>query len=134
MSFLNISTTTRNIEIEDETGQPIGLNIELRPLSSPEVVAITTRHRREIMEAVRKNRDTSSLTERQTAETLGACVVGWTWAAEPKITTPQGVTIKLTPMPCTPENAKALMAEKQVGFISRQVDQYLGTESNFFTV
>ena len=132
MNILEIESAQNHLDIEDETGEKIGLRLFLQPLSCPDAQRILKKNRREQMEALRKNKDTTAMQERQGQELLAVCITGWKWSENPQLTTRQGKVVPLTPIDYSPENALALVSTKNIKFIADAIDKYLGDESNFY--
>lgn len=132
MSFFEVETQHSSVQIEDETGEKMGLTIELRPLSSPEAQRVQRAGRTRIFEATRKGLDTSGISERNGRELLAACIVGWTWSDAPQLVTKTGKVVKLKPVEYSPDNAIKLVSDRDFPFVARQIDEHLGAASNFF--
>lgn len=131
-SVFEIETDNSFVEIEDETGEKIGLTIELRPMSSPEVKRKERANRSEFQTALRKGRDTVAMTEKHNADLLATCIVGWEWSENPQVVTPTGKVFKLRPFEYSHEKAVAMMQDADFPFVRRQVDEHLGQASNFY--
>lgn len=129
-SILDVKARDEELEIIDPiTQEPMGLVINLRSASSPEVSAVNKKYQRKIRDLMMKRKSTIALEEERDIEFMAAAISGWEW----KNATLGGKT-QLDPLEFTPENVRAVLKAKQLGFIRRQIDQKLSEEGDFLAV
>jgi len=126
ISLFDIAPQNQDLEIVDVRGKPIGLNIELRPMSSKEIQKVERDHTAAMYAAVRKNRDISSLTDKHREELICAAVVSFKWSDKPMV---NGKTLE--PFEPTKENLQKLSRTRELDWFSSQINEAMGDEARF---
>lgn len=105
------------------TGEPIELEIDLRSMDSPEVMAV---ERQLKTKALRGGRNNLSIDKMEDAEyaILHACVVAWRWTGELDL-----AGVKNPPL--TRENTERLF--RSASWLKKQVNTELADEAGFFS-
>ena len=122
MDILSIKPNTISLDLKHPgTGAPLGVTLELVSMDSDEVKAVT----RQIANAnlrAKQAVQTAEKAEGHVVAILSAAIVGWTWSA--------AATLDGEAKPAlNAENKRKLLS---VPSISKQVDQALGNEADFF--
>lgn len=122
MDLSTIKAVPRDVEILNiVTGEPTGLILTLRPLSSPEVVKVNARNQEERL----RNRGRPLPPDKQKKNDqalLASAVQGWRWENGAAWGSEGALEF-------TPENVARVIASD---FIAAQVDRELANESAFF--
>ena len=126
ISLFDIAPKNQDLDVVDVNGHPIGLVVELRPMSSPELQKVERDHKSAMFAAVRKNRDISLLNDKLREDVICASVVSFKWAEKPTF---NGNPIE--PFEATKENLQKLARSKELNWFSNQINEAMGDEQAF---
>lgn len=130
MDLATLSPVTRKVDIlHPQTGEPIGLAINLRPSSHPEVQRVRRKWLNERLSSKgRGNKVTAEQVEANALDQIIAAIESWTWGegADGKPCTLNGEAPELSP-----ESARKVL-KAGGGFIKDQLDEELGDVAAFF--
>ena len=126
LNSLRLSDTTTVDLIHPVTDEPVGITITLLAKTSPKVKAVAHRFADKRLAAAVKDgkkafRLDSAQMEDESLDILVAATEGWT-----------GVERDGQPVPCTPDEVRALYSTPGFAWIREQVDRALSDASNFF--
>jgi hypothetical protein len=126
ISLFDIAPQNQELDIVDVQGHPIGLVVELRPMSSPELQKVERDHKSAMYAAVRKNRDIHPLNDKLRENVICAAVVSFTWADKPTFN-----GAPLEKFDATKENLQSIARSRKLDWFGDQINEAMGDEKNF---
>lgn len=132
MSFFDVQTKNAFLDLVDDNGEPMGMRLELRPTSSKEVQRADRAGQSELMDAMKKGKQTAMIARANVERFLAAHIAGWSFSENPRITDASGNEIPVPKVEYSEESALSLIQDKDLPFVRAQVDEYVGKTSNFY--
>lgn len=127
INLFDVKPQNRKLDIIDiTTGRDMGLVIELRPGASLEIQKVERVFQSNLMAALRKNRDTTHLTEARRADTICAAVVKFEWSENPTF---DGKRVEK--FDADEKNLRQLAKSKSLAWLSDQIIEAVADEAGF---
>jgi hypothetical protein len=119
MDLSDLFPIARDLEIKMPDGTPTGIVLKVVGQDSKEFRNFAKRIASQVMS--REDKVSVDELEKQGAEAVAACIVGWT-----------SFLTNGEPLPYSPEKAIELMATPELAFVREQVEAYVTQRANFF--